>query len=65
MGILEDAKGAIKEKIGDVTNQDDLQAEGQAQKEKGEAQTEQTSEKVQAQAAEKKAEALEEQAKNL
>ena len=65
MGIIEEAKGSIKEKVGDVTGQDDLQAEGQAQKEKGEAEAQQTAEKAKAQAAEKKADALEEQAKNL
>lgn len=65
MGIVEQAKGTIKEKVGDATDQDDLQAEGQAQKEKGEAETTETAEKAKAQESEKKAEALEEQARNL
>lgn len=65
MGIGEEIKGGVKETIGDATNQDDLQQEGQSQKEKGEAEATQTSEKAKAQESEKKAEALEEQADNL
>jgi uncharacterized protein YjbJ (UPF0337 family) len=65
MGIAEQAKGAIKEKVGGLTDQDDLQAEGKAQKEKGEAETTETVEKAKAQKAEKEADALDEQASNL
>ena len=65
MGIVEQAKGVFKEKVGDATGQDDLKAEGQAQQEKGEAQTTAEVEKAKAQKAEKEADALDEQASSL
>ncbi len=65
MGIAEQAKGAIKEKVGDLTDQEDLQAEGEAQKEKGEAETAETVAKAKAQKAEKEADALDQQASDL
>jgi uncharacterized protein YjbJ (UPF0337 family) len=37
MGIIEEGKGKIKETVGDVTNNPQLQEEGYAQKEKGRA----------------------------
>lgn len=40
MGGFEELKGRVKETIGDVTNDADLEKEGEAQKEKGKAQRE-------------------------
>ena len=37
MGIFEKAKGKAKEAVGDVTDNEELQAEGRAQQDKGEA----------------------------
>ena len=50
MGTFEEAKGKVKEKVGDVTNNPDLAREGEAQKEKGEAQREETKAKAKAKA---------------
>jgi uncharacterized protein YjbJ (UPF0337 family) len=50
MGTFEEAKGKIKEKVGDVTNNPDLAREGEAQKDKGEAQREETKAKAKAKA---------------
>lgn len=62
MSLIEQAKGSIKEKAGQVVNDDDLRAEGQAQQDKGEAETKATTEKAKAQADEKRADAIGEQA---
>ena len=37
MGVFEEAKGKVKEAVGDLTDNPDLEREGEAQKEKGEA----------------------------
>jgi uncharacterized protein YjbJ (UPF0337 family) len=37
MGAFEEVKGKVKEAVGDVTNNAELEKEGEAQKEKGEA----------------------------
>jgi uncharacterized protein YjbJ (UPF0337 family) len=50
MGTFEEAKGKVKEKVGDVTNNPDLAREGEAQKEKGEAEREETKAKAKAKA---------------
>ena len=42
MGIVEEAKGKIKEAVGDITDNPELQEEGRAQAEKGEAEREAT-----------------------
>src|SRR5438105_3527714 len=42
MGVFEEAKGKVKEAVGDLTDNPDLHREGQAQKDKGEAQREAT-----------------------
>ena len=55
MGVFEEAKGAVKEKVGDVTNNPDWQREGQAQKKKGEAEREATEARAEAKAHEGKA----------
>ena len=58
MGIGEKVKGAVKAKIGDATDDENLQAEGNAQQAKGEHETAETKERAEAQAHEKKADAL-------
>jgi uncharacterized protein YjbJ (UPF0337 family) len=58
MGIAENVKGAIKEKVGDATDNDALEAEGKAQREKGAEEVEATKARAEAQAHEKKADAL-------
>jgi uncharacterized protein YjbJ (UPF0337 family) len=55
MGVFEEAKGKIKEAAGDVTNNPDLQREGQAQKDKGEAEREATEARAEAKTHEVKA----------
>ncbi len=42
MGIFEEAKGRVKEAIGDLTGNPRIQKEGEAQSEKGRAQREAT-----------------------
>jgi uncharacterized protein YjbJ (UPF0337 family) len=55
MGVFEEAKGKVKEAVGDLTNNPDLQREGQAQKKKGEAEREATEARAEAKAHEAKA----------
>lgn len=55
MGVFEEAKGKAKEAVGDLTNNPDLQREGEAQAEKGEAQREATEARTEAKAHEAKA----------
>ena len=55
MGVFEEAKGKAKEAVGDVTNNPDLQREGEAQAEKGEAEREATEARTEAKAHEAKA----------
>jgi uncharacterized protein YjbJ (UPF0337 family) len=50
MGIGEQAKGKVKEVLGDVTDNPDLQEEGRAQQEKGEAEREATEARAKAKA---------------
>ena len=50
MGVFEEAKGKAKEAVGDLTDNPDLQREGQAQKEKGEAERQATQARVEAKA---------------
>jgi len=59
MGVGENIKGAVKEKAGELTDNDALQAEGRAQQTKGEEETKETKERAEAQAHEKKADLLE------
>ncbi len=59
MGTFEEAKGKIKEAAGDLTNNPDLQREGEAQVEKGEAEREATEARAEAKAHEAEAEARE------
>ena len=55
MGVFEEAKGKAKEAVGDLTNNPDLQREGEAQAEKGEAEREATEARAEAKAHEAKA----------
>ena len=55
MGVFEEAKGKVKEAVGDLTNNPDLQREGQAQEEKGQAEREATEARAEAKAHEAKA----------
>jgi uncharacterized protein YjbJ (UPF0337 family) len=59
MGAFEELKGKAKEKVGDVTNNPDLQREGMAQADKGEAEREATEARAEAKAHEAKAKAHE------
>ena len=61
MGIGETLKGAVKEKLGDVTGNSELETEGTAQKEKGQEQVEADKAKAEAKAHEAKAEALQQE----
>ena len=55
MGVFEQAKGTVKELAGDVLDNEDLEREGRAQKDKGEAEREATEAKARAKAQEAKA----------
>jgi uncharacterized protein YjbJ (UPF0337 family) len=50
MGVFEEAKGKVKEAVGDLTDNKDLQQEGAAQKEKGEAEAQATKARAEAKA---------------
>ena len=65
MGIGESIKGTIKEKAGELTGDDNLRAEGDAQQTKGEAETDETEARAEAKAHEKKADALEREQESL
>jgi uncharacterized protein YjbJ (UPF0337 family) len=65
MGIGEQIKGTLKEKAGDLTDNDELQAEGNAQQTKGEAEADETQARAEAKAHEKKADALEREQESL
>jgi uncharacterized protein YjbJ (UPF0337 family) len=55
MGAFEEAKGKVKEAVGDLTNNPDLKREGQAQEKKGEAEREATQARAEAKGHEAKA----------
>ncbi len=59
MGAFEEAKGKVKQVVGDLTDNQDLQREGDAQAEKGEAQREATEARAEASAREAEAAARE------
>jgi uncharacterized protein YjbJ (UPF0337 family) len=61
MGIGESIKGTIKEKAGDVIDDDNLKAEGEAQQTKGDEETRESKDRAQAKAHEKKADALQQE----
>ena len=56
MGLLEEAKGKVKEAAGDITDNDSLKVEGEAQASKGAEERKETQARAAAQAHEKKAE---------
>ena len=57
MGIAEQGKGLIKEAAGKITGKDNLEAEGEAQFEKGREESTATAKRAEAQAHEAKADA--------
>jgi uncharacterized protein YjbJ (UPF0337 family) len=65
MGIGEHIKGTAKEKLGDATDNPQLEQEGNAQQTKGEEQTRETKDRAEAKAHEKKAAALEQEQESL
>jgi uncharacterized protein YjbJ (UPF0337 family) len=62
MGVFDEVKGKIKGKTGEVTDNEDLRAEGEAQNEKGEADRETQQARGEAQKHEKKADSLKQSA---
>lgn len=60
MGVFEEAKGKVKQAVGDLTDQPNLRREGEAQESKGESEREAQEARAKAQAHEKKAD-IEEQ----
>ena len=48
MGVFEEAKGKVKEAVGDLTDNPDLEREGEAQKDKGEAERKATEARAEA-----------------
>jgi len=65
MGIGENIKGTVKEKAGDIVDDENLQAEGDAQQTKGEEETAEIKDRAQAQTHQKKADALEKEQQSL
>lgn len=55
MGVFEEAKGKVKQAAGDITNNPDLQREGEAQASKGAEEREATEARAKAKAHEAKA----------
>jgi uncharacterized protein YjbJ (UPF0337 family) len=55
MGIAEEAKGKVKQAAGDLTDNETLKAEGEAQSSKGAEERKETQARAEAQAHEKKA----------
>ncbi|MFN2562794.1 MAG: CsbD family protein [Jatrophihabitans sp.] len=65
MGIGESIKGTLKEKAGDLVDNDELTAEGEAQQTKGDEETRESKDRAEAKAHEEKADALEQQQEAL
>ena len=63
MGVFEEAKGKVKEAAGDLTDNETLKAEGEAQASKGAEERKETQARAEAQLHEKKAEVHEQQQK--
>lgn len=61
MGVFEEAKGKVKEAVGDVANDPSLKREGEAQSEKGEAERQATQARADAKKHEAKAEVHEQE----
>jgi uncharacterized protein YjbJ (UPF0337 family) len=59
MGVLEEAKGKVKQAAGDLTGNDALKTEGEAQADKGAEERKQTQAQASAKAHEKKADMYE------
>jgi len=56
MGVFEEAKGKVKQAVGDVSDNDALKTEGEAQADKGAEERKESQARAAAQAHEKKAE---------
>lgn len=56
MGVMEETKGKVKQAVGDLTDNEALKTEGQAQADKGAEERKETQAQASAQAHEKKAE---------
>ena len=56
MGVLEEAKGKVKQAAGDLTDNENLKAEGEAQASKGAEERKETQARAEAKLHEKKAE---------
>jgi uncharacterized protein YjbJ (UPF0337 family) len=65
MGVGENIKGVVKEKLGQVTDDDDLRAEGNAQQERGVHETRENEEREKARAHEEKARELDDRQQDL
>jgi uncharacterized protein YjbJ (UPF0337 family) len=65
MGIGEDIKGAVKEKLGKALDDENLKAEGNAQQDKGAYETKETEARANAKAHDEKARALDERQEDL
>jgi uncharacterized protein YjbJ (UPF0337 family) len=63
-GVVEDAKGRVKEAVGAVSGRDDLTREGQAQQDKAEAQRDAAKKEAEAEAARGSAQVAEERQKS-
>ncbi|MFZ6005621.1 MAG: CsbD family protein [Actinomycetota bacterium] len=61
MGTFEELKGKVKEKVGDLMGNDELEKEGEAQKEKGRAEHEADKARIEARAHDAKAKVKEAQ----
>ena len=59
MGVFEEAKGKVKQTVGDVTDSPGLKAEGEAQQEKGAEERRETQARAEAEMHEKKADLYE------
>ena len=65
MGVMEEAKGKVKQAAGDLTDNSALKAEGEAQAAKGAEERKETMARAEAKAHEEKAAALEQEQESL
>lgn len=63
MGVFEEAKGKVKQATGDLTDNEQLEAEGSAQADRGSEERQATEARAEAQAHEKAAEAADQKQK--
>jgi uncharacterized protein YjbJ (UPF0337 family) len=65
MGVGENIKGTVKEKLGEALDDEDLRAEGDAQQRKGEQEAKETEDRARAKAHEEKARELDDRQQDL